>query len=121
MKKIFLAVMMLFLMTSCWDKVYDEGGGYYDHISYRGSNKYWYSIYTIPHQIMIDFPIQGKTNCQIMMIKSGIVVRLEWNLRDLRQYIQHFTTFPTLRNMLIFIMKRAMPILISMDILNLWE
>ena len=107
MKKIFLAVMTLFLMTSCWDKVYDEGGGYYDHISYRGSNKYWYSIYTIPHQIM--------------MIKSGIVVRLEWNLRDLRQYIQHFTTFPTLRNMLIFIMKKAMPILISMDILNLWE
>ena len=33
MKKIFLAVMVLFLMTSCWDKVYDEGGGYYDHIS----------------------------------------------------------------------------------------
>ena len=25
MKKIFLAVMALFLMTSCWDKVYDEG------------------------------------------------------------------------------------------------
>ena len=47
-------------MTSCWDKVYDEGGGYYDHISYRGSNKYWYSIYTIPSGIMIDFPIWGE-------------------------------------------------------------
>ena len=60
MKKIFLAVMVLFLMTSCWEKVYDEGGGYYDHISYRGSNKYWYSIYTIPSGIMIDFPIWGE-------------------------------------------------------------
>ena len=44
-------------------------------------------FYTIPHQNYDRFSYSGgRQICQIMMIKSGIVVRLEWNLRDLRQY-----------------------------------
>ena len=99
MKKIFLAVMTLFLMTSCWDKVYDEGGGYYDHISYRGSNKYWYSIYTIPHQIMIDFPIQGedklpnyddkkRDSCtfRVEFTRSTSVYTTLYNISDFKKY-----------------------------------